>query len=437
MQVSVEATGGLERRITVQVPAERIEKEIDDRLKSLTRTARVAGFRPGRVPFKVIERKYGAQVRQEVLGEVVQSSFYEAVAQEKLRPAGGPKIEAGKVEPGQNLEYSATFEVYPEIQLASLEGVSIERPVAEVTDEDVERVINTLRKQRVTWNEVDRPGQNEDRLVIDFEGLIEGAPFPGNTGKQVALVLGSGSFIPGFEEQLIGARAGEQRTFDVQFPDDYPAKEVAGKQVRFQVNVSSVSEPQLPEVDESFAKSFGISDGSVQSLRDEVRQNMRRELDQTIRNKVKQQVMDALLEKNKIDLPSALVEQEIDQLIAQAQEQFRDPARRQNLSLPRSLFEEQARRRVALGLIIGEVIKANEIKLDQARVRQMVEGLASTYEHPEEVVNWYYSNRNLLSGIEALVLEEQVVDLLLQQMNVTDTPTEFDSLMNPGRNPQA
>src|SRR5690606_28550565 len=202
-------------------------------------------------------------------------------------------------------------------------------------------------------------------------------------------------------------------------------------------NVSSVSEPQLPEVDESFAKSFGISDGSVQSLRDEVRQNMRRELDQTIRNKVKQQVMDALLEKNKIDLPSALVEQEIDQLIAQAQEQFRDPARRQNLSLPRSLFEEQARRRVALGLIIGEVIKANEIKLDQARVRQMVEGLASTYEHPEEVVNWYYSNRNLLSGIEALVLEEQVVDLLLQQMNVTDTPTEFDSLMNPGRNPQA
>ncbi len=437
MQVSVEATGGLERRITVQVPAERIEKEIDDRLKSLTRTARVAGFRPGKVPFKVIERKYGAQVRQEVLGEVVQSSFYEAVAQEKLRPAGGPKIEAGKVEPGQNLEYSATFEVYPEIQLASLEGVSIERPVAEVTDEDVERVINTLRKQRVTWNEVDRPGQNEDRLVIDFEGLIEGAPFPGNTGKQVALVLGSGSFIPGFEEQLIGARAGEQRTFDVQFPDDYPAKEVAGKQVRFQVNVSSVSEPQLPEVDESFAKSFGISDGSVQSLRDEVRQNMRRELDQTIRNKVKQQVMDALLEKNKIDLPSALVEQEIDQLIAQAQEQFRDPARRQNLSLPRSLFEEQARRRVALGLIIGEVIKANEIKLDQARVRQMVEGLASTYEHPEEVVNWYYSNRNLLSGIEALVLEEQVVDLLLQQMNVTDTPTEFDSLMNPGRNPQA
>ncbi|MFA7096418.1 MAG: trigger factor [Gammaproteobacteria bacterium] len=437
MQVSVEATGGLERRITVQVPAERIEKEIDDRLKSLTRTARVAGFRPGKVPFKVIERKYGAQVRQEVLGEVVQSSFYEAVAQEKLRPAGGPKIEAGKVEPGQNLEYSATFEVYPEIHLASLEGVSIERPVAEVTDEDVERVINTLRKQRVTWNEVDRPGQNEDRLVIDFEGLIEGAPFPGNTGKQVALVLGSGSFIPGFEEQLIGARAGEQRTFDVQFPDDYPAKEVAGKQVRFQVNVSSVSEPQLPEVDESFAKSFGISDGSVQSLRDEVRQNMRRELDQTIRNKVKQQVMDALLEKNKIDLPSALVEQEIDQLIAQAQEQFRDPARRQNLSLPRSLFEEQARRRVALGLIIGEVIKANEIKLDQARVRQMVEGLASTYEHPEEVVNWYYSNRNLLSGIEALVLEEQVVDLLLQQMNVTDTPTEFDSLMNPGRNPQA
>lgn len=437
MQVSVEATGGLERRITVQVPAERIEKEIGDRLKSLTRTARVAGFRPGKVPFKVIERKYGAQVRQEVLGEVVQSSFYEAVAQEKLRPAGGPKIEASKIEPGQNLEYSATFEVYPEIRLASLEGVSIERPVAEVTDEDVERVINTLRKQRVTWNEVDRPAQNEDRLIIDFEGLIDGAPFPGGTGKQVALVLGSGSFIPGFEEQLSGVRAGEQRTFDVQFPDDHPAKEVAGKQVRFQVNVSSVSEPQLPEVDEAFAKSFGISDGSVQSLRAEVRQNMQRELDQTIRAKVKQQVMDALLEKNKIELPSVLVEQEIDRLIAQAQEQFRDPARRQNLSLPRSLFEEQARRRVALGLLLGEVIKANDIKLDQARVRQTVEGLASTYENPEEVVNWYYSNRNLLSGIEALVLEDQVVDLLLQQMNVVDTPTDFAALMNPGRNPQA
>lgn len=436
MQVSVEATNGLERRITVQVPAERIEKEVENRLKSLTRTARVSGFRPGKVPLKVVEQRYGVQVRQEVLGEVIHSSFYEAVAQEKLRPAGGPKIEAGTAEPGQGLEYSATFEVYPEVQLAGLEGVKVERPVAEVAEEDVDRVINTLQKQRVAWKSVDRPAQAEDRLVVDFEGTVDGAPFPGNTGKQVPVVLGSGAFIKGFEDQLIGIKAGEQRTLEVHFPEDYPAKEVAGRLVRFQVNVISVSEPQFPVVDEAFARSFGVKDGSVESLRKEVRQNMRRELDQTIRNKVKQQTMDALLEKNKVDLPHALVEQEIDQLMAQTREQV-DPSGRQALSLPRSMFEEQARRRVALGLIIGEVVKANGIKLDSERVRSMVQSIASTYENPEEVVDWYYANRKMLAGVEALVLEEQVVDQILQQIEVVDAPTTFDALMNPGKSARA
>lgn len=437
MQVSVETTGGLERRITVRVSAERIEKEVENRLQSLVRTARVAGFRPGKVPFKVVERKYGPQVRQEVLGEVVQSSFYEAVAQEKLRPAGGPAIEASKMEPGQGLEYSATFEVYPEIQLAVLEGCKVERPVAAVAEEDVDQVIDTLRKQRVTWGSVDRPAQSDDRLIIDFEGTVDGAPFPGNTGKQVALVLGAGAFLKDFEEQLVGAKAGEQRSFDVRFPEDYPAKEVAGKQVRFQVDVTSVSEPKFPVVDEAFARGFGIEDGSVDGLRREVRQNMERELDQTIKARVKQQVMDALREKNSIDLPGVLVEQEIDRLVAQTQERMRDPNRRQNLSLPRSLFEEQARQRVALGLIIAEVVKANGIKVDQARVRSAVESLAATYEHPEEVVNWYYSNRNLLANVEGLVLEDQVVDHVLQQLEVVDVPTTFDALMNPDRNPKA
>ncbi len=436
MQVSVEATNGLERRITVQVPAERIEKEVENRLKSLTRTARVSGFRPGKVPLKVVEQRYGAQVRQEVLGEVIHSSFYEAVAQEKLRPAGGPKIETGSAEPGQGLEYSATFEVYPEVQLAGFEGVKVERPVAEVAEEDVDRVISTLQKQRVAWKSVDRPAQAEDRLVMDFEGTVDGAPFPGNTGKQVPVVLGSGQFVKGFEDQLIGVKAGEQRTLEVQFPEDYPAKEVAGRLVRFQVNVISVSEPQLPAVDEAFARIFGVKDGSVEGLRKEVRQNMQRELDQTIRNKVKQQAMDALLEKNKVDLPHALVEQEIDQLMAQTREQI-DPSRKQALSLPRSMFEEQARRRVALGLIIGEVVKANEIKLDSERVRSMVQSIASTYENPEEVVNWYYANRKMLAGVEALVLEEQVVDQILQQVEVVDAPTTFDALMNPGKSAKA
>jgi trigger factor len=429
MQVSVEATGGLERRMTIQVPAERIEKEVESRLKDLTRTARVAGFRPGKVPLKVVERKYGAQVRREVVGEVLQSSFYEAIRQEELRPAGGPRIEASEVAPGQALEYKAIFEVYPQFDLGSLEGGRIERPAVEVTDADVDRVIENLRRQRVTWTPVERPAQKEDRVLMDFEGTVDGEPFPGNKGEQVPVILGSGRLIPGFEDGLVDAAAGEERMLDLQFPQDYPATELAGKPVRFQVKVISVSEPKLPEVNEDFARSFGVAEGSVEGLRSEVRQNMERELEQTVKGKVKEQVMQLLLDKNPIEVPKTLVDEEAQRLM----EQTRSQAAGQNFELPRELFEEQARRRVTLGLVIAEVVKSAGLKVDPARVRATIEAMAATYENPEEVVKWYYGNRNLLQGVESLVLEDQVVDHLLQQLEVVDAPTSFESLMSPGQ----
>jgi trigger factor len=437
MQVSVEATGGLERRMTVQVPAERIETEVENRLKSLTRTAKVAGFRPGKVPLKVVERKYGAQVRREVVGEVLQSSFFEAVQQEHLRPAGGPRIDAGELAPGQSLEYSATFEVYPEIGLAPLEGVKIERPVTEIGEDDIDRVIGSLRRQRITWQPVERPCQTEDRILIDFEGTIDAQPFAGNRGEQVPVTLGSGQMLKEFEGPLLGAKAGDRRSFDVSFPEEYPAKEVAGKTARFEVHITAVSEPKLPEVDEDFARSFGVSEGGVEALRSEVRQNMQRELEQTVRTKVKEQVMQVLLEKNPIELPQALIDEEIQRLTAQAKAQAPDAIRGQAFDLPPALFEEQARRRVALGLLLAEVVKSAGVKLDAARVRKTVESLASTYDDPDEVIRWYYGNREMLAGVESLVMEDQVVDHILGQIEVVDKPAGFESLMNARENPGA
>ncbi len=428
MQVSVETTGALERRITVQVPAERVEGEVDSRLRDLARRVRMDGFRPGKVPFKVVKRQYDGQVRSEVVGEVMQQTLQEALIQEKLNPAGGPKIEPKNLNPGEALEYSATFEVYPEIELASFDKASIERPVAEVSDEDVDKMIDKLRVQRVTWNAVEREAKEEDQVVINFAGTIDGEAFSGGKAENVPLVLGSGRFIEGFEQQLVGVKAGDHRTVEVDFPEDYSGKDVAGKHASFEVDVISVSEPQLPEVDDDFARGFGVTEGGVEALRRDVRANMERELNDAIRGRLKQQVMDALVELNGIDLPKALVDEEIDRLMKQATEQ--QPASMQNLNLPRELFQEQAERRVTLGLLIGEVIRKNEIKLDADRVRTTLESFADTYEDPQEVINTYRKNRSLMREIEGHVIEEQVVDFLLDQANVTDKAMSFDELVN-------
>lgn len=430
MDVSVEQTGSLERKVTVQVPADRVENEVNNRLRDLARRVRMDGFRPGKVPFKVVQRRYDGQVRGEVVSDVMQQSLMEALQQQDLHPAGGPRIEPKEVEPGKALEFTATFEVYPEIELKPLAGVEVEKPSVEITDEDVERMLERLRTQRVTWQAVEREAREGDQVVVNFQGTIAGEAFPGGTGEQVPMVLGSGSMIEGFEDQLTGAKAGEHRTVQVRFPDDYRAKDVAGKEATFEVEVTQVSEPELPALDDEFAKAFGVHEGGVDALRREVRGNMERELEQKLQSVVKDRVLEKLLEVNPVETPKSLVDEEITRLAAQMT--GKRPEELKGLNLPREVFEDQAHRRVALGLLIGEVIRANELKVDPERVRSTLERVASSYEDPQEVVETYRKNPSLRNELEAHVLEAQVVDVLLGQMKVVEKPTAFDEIMGEG-----
>ena len=427
MQVSVEATGGLERRITVQVPADRIDQEVDKRLKSMAGRTRMDGFRPGKVPFKLIRNRYGKQVHLEVAGEVMQSSLYEALSQEKLRPAGMPQVEPKTVEPGQALEFSATFEVCPEFEVAGVDKIEVVKPVVEITDEDVDNMLLNLRKQRATWEAADRAAEEGDRVVIDFRGSIDGEPFAGGEGKQVPVILGSGIMIKGFEEKLMGAKAGDELGMDVDFPADYRVQSLAGKPAHFDIKVHSVTVARLPELDEDFARSFGVAEGGVDGLRKEVRENMTREMEQTVKNRIKEQITAGLMEYNELELPKALVDEEIERLRRQNEQQGGGGPS----PLPGSLFEAQARQRVALGLLMGEVIRANDIKLDDARVRAEVERAAATYDTPEEVVNWYYGDKDRLRSMESLVMEDMVVEWLLERAKVRGEATSFEALMNP------
>jgi trigger factor len=432
MQVSVESTGNLERRMTVKVPEERVSAEVQQRLERLSRTAKVKGFRPGKVPFKVIQQQYGAEVRNEVIGDVVQSTWYEAVVEQKLRPAGHPTIEAKNVQAGQGIEYTATFEVLPEIKPADLKGAKIQKVASQVTDADVEKIIENLRKQRAVWVAVERTAKNGDRLVIDFKGTIDGQEFKGNEGKNVPLVLGSGSMIPGFEEGLVGAKAGEDRTVGVTFPDNYGYKEVAGKAAQFAIKVTAVEEPHLPELNDEFAKHFGLAEGSVANLRAEVRKNMERELQQALTTANKQAVMDKIVELNNVEVPHALVQSEANALMEQMRQNMHIP-KGKNMNLGAELFEPQAKRRVVLGLVIAELVKAHQLKADPEKVRARIDSLASSYEHPEEVVNWYYSDKGRLAEVESLSLEDEVVEWVLGQADTQVVEKSFDDVMNPAK----
>ncbi|MFA7386636.1 MAG: trigger factor [Thiohalobacteraceae bacterium] len=424
MQVSVETTGALGRRMTVQVPAERIDQEVESRLKSLSRSARIAGFRPGKVPFKVVQQRYGRQVHLEVAGDVMGSTLQEALSQENLRPAGEPKLEPRTVEQGKALEYVAVFDVYPEFEPAPLSDVKIAKPVATVGEQDIENMLQKLRQQRGSWEAADRGADQGDRVTLDFTGTIDGVEFPGGSGTGMQVEIGSKQLIDGFEEKLVGAKAGDEVTMDLRFPDDYHSRDVAGKPVQFKVNVKEVESRKLPELDDAFAKSLGV-DGAA-ALREEVANNMRRELEQMVQAVTKDRAFDQLLERNQIDLPAGLLDQEIDRLAKDTQDQL--SANQQSVNLPRDLFEARARRRVSLGLIIGEVIKRNGIQVDPERVRRTVETLAASYENPDEVVKWYYENRDALVSAQSLVLEEQVVEWILSQAQVEESPCSFDEL---------
>lgn len=430
MQITVENTGTLERRMAVQVPAERIAQAINARLQSLSRTVRMNGFRPGKVPVKVVQQQYGAAVRQEVIEDLVQQSFSQAVTEQKLNPAGGPRIEEFKADEGQDLSYRAVFEVYPEFQLQGVETLAVSRPKVDVADADIDAMIDNLRRQQASYTKVERAAQDSDRVTIDFEGKLDGTPFEGGKGTNMPVVVGAGRMLPDFEAGLRGATAGETKEVPVTFPETYAAQNLAGKQAIFTITVHSVEEQQLPEVNDDFAKVFGVQEGGIAKLREEIADNMRRELADNIRARVRQQLFDGLLAANTIELPAVLVE-------AQVRDMQTDAARQRGgadaSQLPAAeQFQEPARRRVALGLLLGEVIKTSGLKVDQGRVQAKLQELVAQYPDPAQVLKIYRENQEAIRQLENLVLEEQVIDWMLERVQVTEQPMSFKEAMNFG-----
>jgi len=426
MQVSVESLGGLQRRMTVQVPAERIESEIDKRLRRVGKTAKLKGFRPGKVPFKVVRQRYGGEIRREVLTELMQSSYAQAVSQEKLEPAGGPKIQTSSADQGADLEYVATFEIYPEIKLKKIEGLKVERKVAEVADEDIDRVMENLREQRAHWHSVDRAARESDKVTVDYRATVDGATFEGSEGSGMEILLGSGR-MPDFETALLGSTAGQQIEQDISFPAEHQTAAIAGRTARFEITVKEVGEQHLPEIDTEFCKSFGIEDGSVSTLRDGIRENMTRELDEKIRAELREQTLDELVKRNPVELPQALIDQEVDYLRG-------DAAKRLGINDPEKMpaaeqFVESGKRRVALGLLVAKVVDTAELQADRENVDARLQMLASQFGEPEQIIRAYRNDPRLMGQIEMAVLEEKAVDWLLEKAKIKDRKTTFREVM--------
>jgi trigger factor len=409
-----------------------LEQEIAARLRHLSQTARFPGFRPGKAPMKMVEAQYGGKVTEEVAGDLIRATFHEAVSEKGLKPAGGPDIEPKRMDRGQDFEYTATFEVYPEITQLEIKGTRIERPVVTIGEEDVAHTLDTLRRQRVGWEPVERPATSGDRVVLDFQGMLDGVPFEGGAARDFPLVLGNNTLVDGFEAGLVGARAGESRTLDVTFPADYRNTQLAAKAVQFAVTVKQVSAPVLPEVNDEFAVALGVADGKVETLRVEVRANLERELAERVRRELREQVFKAIVQVNPIDVPKALERSEIEHLI----ETSRATLAAQGLSASQmpgdpQRIASQARQRVALGLILAEMVKARELAIDPQRVRARVEELAAGYDKPQEFISWQYAKRERIAEIESRVLEDQAVELLLAGADVVDKPMTFQELMRP------
>ncbi len=431
MQVSVETTQGLERRLTITVPADSVDSAVKSRLQQLAKTQRINGFRPGKVPVSVIQKRFGQAVRQEVAGDVMQQNFYQAVMQENITPAGMPKFELTKDQRGEDLEFVASFEVYPEVEVKGVDEIEIEKPVVEITDEDLDNMMETLQKQHATWKEVKRKARKDDRVVIDFVGKIDGEEFDGGKAEDFTLELGKDRMIPGFEKPLVGAKKDEDVTVEVTFPEDYHAEALKGKDAVFDVKVKKVEGQQLPGVDDEFAKLFGVEEGGVEALKDEVRKNMQRELDQTLKANVKEDVIAKLLEKNEIDVPQAMVDQEVNALREQAKQRFSQQGGGQNMpDLPAELFTDNAKRRVSIGLILGEIIKTNELKADEEKVNALIETSASAYEDPQEVIDYYKNNDELMQQMQNVALEEQAIEWVLDKAKTQEVTKAFDEVMN-------
>ena len=429
MQVSVETTNGLERKLTIGIPANNVDDVALTRMKELAKTQRMNGFRPGKIPLNVIKKRFGGHVRQEVVSEVMQRSFYEAVVQEKLQPAGAPHIEPVTMEEGKDLEFTATFEIYPEVELQDFKSIKLEKTTSEVGDDDLTKMIDTLREQQANWVEVKRKAKDGDQAVINFVGTIDGEEFAGGKADDFALLLGGGQMIPGFEDQLIGTKAGDELEIKVTFPEDYQNSDVAGKEAVFATKVNLVNKKETLKMGE-LAEKLGIEDANISSMKADVRKNMERELNQVLKSKVKEQVMDALVESHSFDVPKSMIDQEIESLKSQAMQQFGGQGN--NLpDLPSELFEEKANKRVKLGLIVGEVIKQNKLTADKDHVREKLEELASVYEQPEQVINYYLSDENRLNEVEQLVLEDNVIEFVENNATVSEKSASFDEIMNP------
>lgn len=429
MQVTVETTEGLERQITITVPAANIEDAVTTQLKKIAKTRRFDGFRPGKAPIKMVARMFGASVRQDVLGEVMQRHYIEAIVKEKINPAGAPTFTPVDMAEGKDLVFKATFEVFPEIELTGLDKITIEKPAAEVKEEDVAQMLETLRKQQANWAEVETAADANSRVTIDFTGSIDGEEFEGGKAEAFPLAMGQGRMIPGFEEGIVGKKAGEEFNIEVTFPEDYHAENLKGKAAVFAIKLHKVEAQELPELNEEFVKKFGVEDGSVEGLKAEVRKNMERELKQAVKGRIKDQVLNGLIEQNDIAVPSALIDQEVNALRQQAVQRFGGNADNAP-ELPRELFEEQAKRRVVVGLLLGEVIKAEELKADDERVKALITEMASAYEDPTEVVAYYEKNEQLMNNMRNVALEEQAIDALLAKAQVSEKEVSFNELMN-------
>ncbi|OWY40327.1 trigger factor [Xenophilus sp. AP218F] len=431
MQVQLETLSNLERRMNIALPMAAIDAQIAERLKRVARNAKIQGFRPGKAPLKIVEMNYGAQVREEVMGEQVQQGFYTAVTEQKLRVAGYPRFEpVAAGEDKESFKFAATFEVYPEVKVGELASKEIEKPTTTVGDAEIEKTIDILRKQRTRFNRVEREAAAGDRVIIDFKGAIDGELFEGGSAENFPFVLGQGQMLPEFEAGVIGAKEGDIKSVEVSFPEDYHGKEVAGKKAVFEILVKNVAEAVLPEVNEEFAKLLGIADGDVEKMRAEIRKNVEREVKRRLQARTKENVMQALIDATEIELPKSLVSLEIGRLVEQARKDMQQRGMNvKDMPFPPELFAQQAERRVALGLILAEVVEANKLEAKPEQVRAMIEEFADSYEQPEDVIGWYYESADRLEGPTSMVLEDNVVEFVLSQANVVAKELSFDALM--------
>jgi trigger factor len=428
MQVTVETLEGLERRLNITVPAANIEDAVTAELRNIAKNRRFDGFRKGKVPMKMVAKMYGKAVRQDVMGEVMQRHFIEAIVKEKINPAGAPTFAPVENNEGADLVFNATFEVYPEVELKGLENITVEKPAVEVKEADVEEMIETLRKQQATWTEVETAADAGSRATIDFVGSIDGEEFEGGKAENFPLEMGAGRMIPGFEDGIVGKTAGMEFEIEVNFPEDYHAENLKGKAAKFAIKINKVEARELPELNEEFVSKFGASEG-VEGLKAEVRKNMERELKQAVKNRIKEQAIDGLVNENNIDVPSALIDQEIGVLRQQAAQRFGGNTEAAD-QLPRELFEEQAKRRVVVGLLLGEVIKTEELKADDEKVKAIIEEMATAYEDPTEVIAYYEQNEQMMNNMRNVALEEQAIDAIIAKAQVADKEVSFNELMN-------